>query len=69
MEAQIGALEAQFDKLSELLGTLERDVAVIKSSYATRADVVEARTSVIIWLVSAILLAQVISAMLEKFGI
>lgn len=68
MEARIGKLEALGDKIAERLGTLERDVAVIKSNYATRADISDAKNSIVMWVVSAILLAQILPSILKKFG-
>lgn len=75
MEARIGKLEALGEKIAERLGTLERDVAVIKSNYATRADIAATRTdisdaknSIVMWVVSAILLAQILPSILKKFG-
>jgi hypothetical protein len=69
MEKRITKLEAMADRTSERLGSLERDVAVIKSNYATKADVSDAKNSIIMWVVSAIFLAQLIPALLKKLGI
>lgn len=68
MEARIAKLEALADKTMERLGALERDVAVIKSNYATKADISEAKNSIVMWVVSAILLAQVLPMLLKKLG-
>ena len=38
MDARIAKLEALADKAGAQLATLERDIAVIKSNYATRED-------------------------------
>lgn len=69
MEARIGKLEAIADKTAERLGALERDVAVIKSNYATNADISDAKNSIVMWVVSAILLAQLLPVLLKKFGV
>ena len=69
MEPRIAKLEAIAEKTSDRLATLEKDVAVIKSNYATKADVFEAKNSIIMWVVSAILLAQLLPALLKKFGL
>lgn len=76
MEARIGKLETLVDKVVERLDALERDVAVIKSNYATKADIAEvraqisdAKNSIVMWVVSAFLLAQILPALLKKFGI
>lgn len=68
MEARIGKLESLGDKIVERLSTLERDVAVIKSNYATKVDISDAKNSIVMWVVSAILLAQLLPALLKKFG-
>lgn len=68
MEARIVKLEALADKTVERLGTLERDLAVIKSDYATKADISETKNSIVMWVVSAILLAQLLPELLKKIG-
>jgi hypothetical protein len=46
MEARVAELEQIAKKTAEHLGNLERDVAVIKSNYATKADIVEVKGEV-----------------------
>ena len=69
MEARVAKLESLAEKTSERLTAIEKDVAVIKSNYATKADIAEAKNSVIMWVVSAIFLAQLLPAILKKFGL
>lgn len=69
MEARIAKLEALAEKTGDRLAALERDVAVIRSNYSTKADVSDAKSSIIMWVVSAILLAQLLPALLKKFGL
>ena len=69
MEARISKLEALTEKTGERMIALERDVAVIKSNYATKADVSEAKNSIIMWVVSAIFLAQLLPTLLKHLGI
>lgn len=69
MEARIGKLESLGEKIVERIGGLERDVAVIKSNYATKADIADAKNSIVMWVVSAILLAQILPTLLKKFGL
>ena len=69
MEARVAKLEILAEKTGERLGAIEKDVAVIKSNYATKADVAEAKNSIIMWVVSAIFLAQLLPALLRKYGL
>jgi hypothetical protein len=69
MEQRIAKLEAMADRTGDRLGSLDRDIAVIKSNYATKADVSDAKNSIIMWVVSAIFLAQLIPALLKKIGL
>lgn len=80
MDARVSKLESIAEKTSERLGAIEKDLAVIRGdlasfkqeafrAFATKADVAEAKNSIIMWVVSAILLAQLLPAMLKKFGL
>lgn len=69
MEHRIAKLETLAEKTSERLATIEKDLAVIKSNYATKADIAESKNSVVMWVVSAVLLAQLLPAILKKFGL
>jgi len=69
LSQRVAKLESIAEKTSVQLTALEKDVAVIKSNYATKADVAEAKNSIITWVVSAILLTQLFPALLKKFGL
>jgi hypothetical protein len=76
METRVTKLETIAEKTSDRLVVIEKDIAIIKSQmdgftkhYATKADLTEAKNSIIMWVVSAILLAQLLPALLKKFGI
>lgn len=69
MESRVAKLETIAEKTSERLAALDRDVAVIKSNYATKSDIAEAKNSIIMWVVSAILLAQLLPPLLKKLGL
>jgi hypothetical protein len=75
MEARVSKLESLAEKTAERLTVIERDVAIIRSNYATKADIAgtkgdiaEAKNSIVMWVVSAVLLAQLLPAVLKKFG-
>ena len=80
MEQRVARLEALTEKTGERLAVIERDIAVIKSNYSTKEDlaalrgdmkaaVAEAKNTIIMWVVSAVLLAQVLPALLKKLGL
>ncbi|NVD99639.1 hypothetical protein [Massilia sp. BJB1822] len=45
-------LEQRFGSFDQRLGTLEKDVAVIKSNYATREDLMKTENRLIKWFVA-----------------
>lgn len=69
METRVAKLETDVAKIKEKIDSVAIDVAVIKSNYSTKADVAEAKNSIIMWVVSAVLLAQVLPMILKKLGL
>lgn len=76
MEARVAKLESIAEKNGERLTAIDLRLARIEAKqeeftkhYATKADLTEAKNSIIMWVVSAILLAQVLPSVLKKFGL
>ncbi|MEK0235025.1 hypothetical protein GO283_04555 [Ralstonia solanacearum] len=71
-----GGMDARIKALEDGLATVKTDIAVVKSNYATKSDIestkaaiAEAKTTIILWVVSAIFLAQLLPTFLKKLGL
>lgn len=62
-------IEADIAAMKSDLITLNIDMALVKHSYSTRTEVLAAKRSIVTLIVSAILLAQLLSPVLGKFGL
>ncbi|KGH31440.1 hypothetical protein P353_05530 [Comamonas testosteroni] len=76
MEQRVAKLEALAEKSGERLTAIETRLTRIEAKqdefskyFATKSDVTDAKNSIIMWVVSAVLLAQVLPAILKKFGL
>lgn len=65
--AVIKANGATKTDIAELKAATKSDIAELKA--ATKIDIAEAKTSIILWVVTAIFLAQLMPALLKKFGL
>jgi hypothetical protein len=41
----------------------------VKSNYASKADLSDARNAIIVWVVSAVFMAQLLPVFLKRFGL
>lgn len=60
MLERIQKLEKIAERTEDRLRAIETDLAVVKSNYATKADVSDAKGAIIMWVVGAVFLAQLI---------
>lgn len=79
MKARIEQYQDVLQILKDDLQTVKTDVAVIKSNYvsksdlaveiaAVRTEISEAKSGIIIWVVSAVFLAQFIPVFIQRFS-
>jgi hypothetical protein len=65
LSKQVAGLYEQSSSLSKQIAGIDSRLAVVESNYATKADVLGAKNSIIMWVVSAVLFAQVIPTLLK----
>jgi hypothetical protein len=61
-------LEERLQELTTRMIAMEQDLAVIKATYATKADVLAAKNSIIMWVVGAVIFSQVLPLLLKRLG-
>lgn len=68
LDERLGKLEERANDAHNRLVRIEAKQDEFTNYFATKADVMEAKNSIIMWVVSAILLAQLLPGILKKFG-
>ncbi|WP_273818152.1 hypothetical protein [Providencia rettgeri] len=63
MDSRISKLEAEVSKIKDSLNDIKIDVAVIKSNYAKKEDVVSSSNKIILWVVGAVVFSQLLPAL------
>ena len=78
--AQImGRMEERIEKLESDLAAMKIDLGILKANSATKSDIAEvkaetktaiseAKTSIILWVVGAVILGQILPAILRAFA-
>jgi hypothetical protein len=64
-----GNMEARLTKLEADVAEIKFDLSVLKATCATKSDIADTKATIIMWVVSAIFLAQLLPALLKSFGI
>ena len=64
-----GRMEKRIEKLETEMAAIKLDLGIIKATCATKSDLAEAKSSIILWVVPAVMLAQVLPGLLRKFGL
>lgn len=69
-------MEKRIEKLEIELAAIKLDLGIIKANGATKSDIAElkatmseAKTTIILWVVTAVLLARILPGLLGKFGL
>lgn len=55
-------MQQRLKELEKDVQQMKTDLAVMRSNYATKADVSDAKTSIILWVVGAVVVSQIIPA-------
>ncbi|MEY1274397.1 hypothetical protein AB7119_18530, partial [Proteus mirabilis] len=62
MTTKISNLAIDVSEMKDSITTLKTDIAVIKSNYAKKEDVVSSANKIILWVVGAVVFSQIIPA-------
>lgn len=62
-------MEHRIEKLESELTAIMIALGILKANSATKTDLAEAKSAIIMWTVGAIFLAQVLRGLLSKLGL
>ena len=67
IEPPSGGVEARLTKVETDITAIKIDVAVIKATGATKADLAEAKVTIIFWHATIVILGQVLPSVVKLF--
>ncbi|WP_426576670.1 hypothetical protein ACP179_20280 [Xenorhabdus stockiae] len=62
MESRVIKLESDVESIKSAMNDMKIDIAVIKSNYATKEDVISSSNKIILWVVGAVVFSQLLPA-------
>lgn len=68
IDTRVDRIEQQLSVLQKDVTDIQVDVRVLKLTTASKVDLAQAKTSIIMWVVSTVFLAQLIPALLRGFS-
>lgn len=58
-------IETRLEKIEADIAAMKLDIGILKATSATKSDLAEAKSSIIVWVVGAIFVAQLLPALLK----
>lgn len=58
-------IKTRLEKLAVDIAAMKRDIGILKATSATKSNLAEAKSAIIVWVVGAIFVAQLLPALLK----
>ena len=68
IEQRMAVVQSDVSELKKGVADLRVDVGVLKLTSATKTDLEKAKTSIIVWVVGSVFLAQLLPTLLKAIG-